>query len=365
MQDDDFYAVIPAGGSGTRLWPLSRKASPKFLHPLTGTDRSLLQATFDRLAPLVGADHVYVVTGTAHAAAVAEQLPQLPAANLLVEPSPRDSCAAIALATGVIARRAPGAVVGSFAADHLIKDVPAFHAVVRAAVECARQGQLMTIGITPSRPETGYGYLECAAGASAGGAQQLLAFREKPSADLAAEYLESGRYLWNAGMFVWRADVFLEQLRRRRPDVATPVEQLAAAWDGPDRESVLTTVWPTVPKVAVEYAVLEPASLDGLVSTVPGDFGWSDIGDFETVGALLGRDVDGVAVVGDAASVAGLDSDGVIAVPSGGRLIALLDVHDLVVVDTPDAVVVARRDRVQDVKKLTELLKERGRDDCV
>jgi mannose-1-phosphate guanylyltransferase len=361
---DDFYAVIPAGGSGTRLWPLSRTDHPKFLHPLTGTDRSLLQATFDRLAPLVGPDHVYVVTGTAHAAAVAEQLPQLPPANLLVEPSPRDSCAAIALATAVIARRTPGAVVGSFAADHLIDDVPAFHDVVRAAVECARTGQLMTIGITPSRPETGYGYLECGdpLGATS---QPVLAFREKPSAEVAAEYVKSGRFLWNAGMFVWRADVFLAQLRQRRPDVAAPVEQIVAAWDGPDRESALGAGWPTVPKVAVEYAVMEPASLDGLVSTVPGDFGWSDIGDFETVGTLLGRDVDGVTVVGDPAAVANLDSDGVIVVPTEGRVIALLDVHDLVVVDTPDAVVVARRDRVQDVKKLTELLKERGQEDWI
>jgi mannose-1-phosphate guanylyltransferase len=361
---DDFYAVIPAGGSGTRLWPLSRKATPKFLHPLTGTDRSLLQATFDRLAPLVGPDHVYVVTGAAHAAAVAEQLPQLPAANLLVEPSPRDSCAAIALATGVIARRAPGAVVGSFAADHLVNDVAAFHEVVQAAVECARQGQLMTIGITPSRSETGYGYLECGDLLGAKG-QRVLAFREKPSQDVAAEYLKSGQYLWNAGMFVWRADVFLDQLRQRRPDVAAPVEQIAAAWDGPDRDAVLDATWPTVPKVAVEYAVMEPASLDGLVSTVPGDFGWSDIGDFETVGTLLGRDVDGVTVVGDPAAVVSLDSDSVIVVPTDGRTVALLDVHDLVVVDTPDAVVVARRDRVQDVKKLTELLKDRGRDDRI
>jgi len=366
---DDFYAVIPAGGSGTRLWPLSRTSNPKFLHPLTGTDRSLLQATFDRLAPLVTAGRVYVVTGAAHADAVAQQLPELPAENLLVEPSPRDSCAAIALATEIISLRAPGAVVGSFAADHLINDVAAFHATVRAAVDCARQGQLMTIGITPSRPETGYGYLECGdptaiASPGAPAPQQVLAFREKPSVDVATEYLKSGHHLWNAGMFVWRADAFLDQLRQRRPDVAEPVHRIAAAWDGASRDAVLSAVWPTVPKVAVEYAVMEPASLDGLVSTVPGDFGWSDIGDFETVGALFGHDQDSVTVVGDG-SVVSLDSDGVIVVPSEGRLVALLDVHDLVVVDTPDAVVVCRRDRVQDVKRLTELLRERGRDDCV
>ena len=353
---DEFYAVIPAGGSGTRLWPLSRADRPKFLLPLTGTDRSLLQATFDRLAPLIGPEHVYVVTGARHAAAVAEQLPELPRPNLIAEPAPRDSCAAIALATGIIERRAPGAIVGSFAADHLIEDVPAFHDVVRQAVAAAAQGQLLTIGITPSRPETGYGYLECAEpiGASA---QRLLAFREKPSLELATEYVKSGRYLWNAGIFVWRASVFLDQLRARRPDVAAPVERIVAAWDTAD--SVLDELWPTVPKVAVEYAVLEPASLEGLVSTVPGDFGWSDIGDFETIGALLGHDVDGVTAIGDA-PVLNLDSDGVVAVPAEGRLLALLDVHDLIVVDTSDAVVVCRRDRAQDVKRLTELLRERG-----
>jgi mannose-1-phosphate guanylyltransferase len=361
----DFYAVIPAGGSGTRLWPLSRTDRPKFLHLLTGTDRSLLQATFDRLAPLVTAAHVYVVTGAAHAGAVAGQLPQLPAGNVLVEPSPRDSCAAIALATEIIERRAPGAVVGSFAADHLISDAAAFHQTVRAAVEGARRGQLMTIGITPSRPETGYGYLECGEPLRAA-SQQLLAFREKPSLEVATEYVKSGRYLWNAGMFVWRARVFLDQLRQRRPDVARPMQRIGAAWDRPDRDEVLGAVWPTVPEVAVEYAVMEPASLDGLVSTVPGDFGWSDIGDFETVGSLLGREQDGVTVVGGArGQVVSLDSDGVVAVPSDGRLLALLDVHDLVVVTTPDAVVVCRRDRVQDVKKLTELLRERGRGDSV
>jgi mannose-1-phosphate guanylyltransferase len=363
---DDFHAVIPAGGSGTRLWPLSRTGNPKFLHALTGTDRSLLQATFDRLVRLVTPERVYVVTGAAHAGTVAEQLPELPASNLLVEPAPRDSCAAIALATDVIARRSTGAVVGSFAADHLVDDVAAFHDVVRRAVEGARDGQLMTIGITPTRAETGYGYLECSEPLG-GSMQKLLAFREKPSVEVATEYVKSGRYLWNAGMFLWRADVFAEQLAARRPDIAEPVARIGAAWDTPDRDAVLDRTWPTVPKVAVEYAVLEPASLDGLVSTVPGDFGWSDIGDFETVSALLGRDQDGVTVVGhgSVASVVSIDSDGVIVVPSGERLVALLDVHDLIVVDTPDAVVVCRRDRAQDVKKLTELLRERGRTDRV
>src|SRR5205807_1779713 len=155
------YAVIPAGGSGTRLWPLSRAGNPKFLHPLTGSAQTLLQATVGRLAPLAPPEQIYVVTGVAHAAAVARQLPELPVENVVVEPSPRDSCAAIGLAAAIIAERDRQAVMGSFAADHLVRDQERFVQVLRQAVEGARKGQLMTVGITPTHPESGYGYLEC------------------------------------------------------------------------------------------------------------------------------------------------------------------------------------------------------------
>jgi mannose-1-phosphate guanylyltransferase len=363
MMPTDLHMVVPAGGSGTRLWPLSRAANPKFLHALTGTDRSLLQATFDRLVPLCSAERLLLVTGTAHATSVARQLPDLPERNILVEPFARDSCAAIALAAAVIEQRSPGAVMASFAADHLITDTEAFHEVVGHAVEGAAQGRLMTIGITPTRPETGYGYLRCSEPARAGVLQTVLEFKEKPTAEVAAEYLASGSYLWNASMFLWRTDVFLAELAARRPDVHDPIRGIAAAWDSERRETVLGELWPTVPKVAVEYAVMEPAATEGKVATVPGDFGWHDIGDFETLGELLGRDIDGARVVDvspDSAPVLVVDGDGVIAVPCAPRVIATLGVHDLIVVDTTDAVLVCRRDRAQDIKKLTELLRERG-----
>jgi mannose-1-phosphate guanylyltransferase len=356
-QPDDFYAVIPAGGSGTRLWPLSRRKNPKFLQALGGTDRSLLQATVDRLLPLVPAERIFVVTGTAHAAAVARQLPDLPDANLLVEPSPRDSAAAIALACQVISRRSPDAVVGSFAADHVITDPEAFRRTVAVAIDSARGGQLMTIGITPSRPETGYGYVECSEPLTPFTAQKVLSFREKPPSDVAAHYVAAGRYLWNAGMFVWNARLFLDELARRRPDVSEPTAAIGAAWAGPDREARLTELWPTVARVAVDYAVLEPAAADGLVGTVPGDFGWSDIGDFETIAEVLGRPQNGAVVVPTAGgSFLGVDSDRLVVMPRSGRLIAALGVEDLIIVDTDDAVLVCRRDRAQDVKRLTELL---------
>ncbi|HEY0451065.1 mannose-1-phosphate guanylyltransferase [Actinophytocola sp.] len=365
MRPTDLHMVVPAGGSGTRLWPLSRAANPKFLHALTGTDRSLLQATFDRLAPLCTPERLLVVTGTAHATSVIRQLPELPERNILVEPFARDSCAAIALAAAVIEERSPGAVMASFAADHLITNIPAFAATVRHAVEGAAAGRLMTIGITPNRPETGYGYLRCSEPAKPATVQTVLEFKEKPTLEVATEYLASGRYLWNASMFLWRTDVFLAELAARRPDVHDPIRTIARAWDTTEQETVLAEAWPTIPKVAVEYAVMEPAAAEGKVATVPGDFGWNDIGDFETLGELLGRDIGGSRVVDvtglkDAPPVLVVDGDGVIAVPFSSRVIATLGVTDLIVVDTADAVLVCRRDRAQDIKKLTELLRERG-----
>jgi mannose-1-phosphate guanylyltransferase len=354
---------VPAGGSGTRLWPLSRATNPKFLHPLTGTDRSLLQATYDRLVPLVSPDRVHIVTGTAHAPGVARQLPDVPERNILVEPLARDSCAAIALAAAVIEQRSPGAVMASFAADHLIKDTEAFAATVNEAVAGAQEGKLMTIGIAPTRPETGYGYLRCSAKAELGVQQRVLEFKEKPTLSVATEYVASGRYLWNASMFVWRTDVFLAELEKRRPDVFTPVSKIAEAWDTDARDDVIGSLWTSIPKVAVEYAVMEPAAADGLVATVPGDFGWSDIGDFETLGELLAVSGDGVRVVETpgAGVVVAVDTQDVVAVPAGGRLVATLGVRDLIVVDTPDAVLVCQRERAQDIKRLTEILRDQGR----
>lgn len=358
------YAVIPAGGSGTRLWPLSRAGNPKFLHPLTGSAHSLLQATVARLAPLASIDRTYVVTGVSHAAAVARQLPGLPEENLLVEPSPRDSCAAIALAAAVIARRDPSAVMGAFAADHLVRDGGRFAEVVRQAVDGAQRGLLMTIGITPTCPETGYGYLRCGEAVGDGPVRRVEEFTEKPPYDVAVSYLESGRYLWNASIFVWRVDAFLAELARQQPALHAGVTRIAEALDTGDRDTVLGEVWPTLPKISVDYAVMEGAAAAGLVGTVPGGFGWNDVGDFHTLGQVLPGDTAGNVVVGgadaDKPGVLLRDASGVVVVPQSGRIVAALGVADLIVVDTPDALLVCPRDRAQDVKQLVDELKERG-----
>ncbi|MEH0843417.1 sugar phosphate nucleotidyltransferase [Micromonospora sp. CPCC 205711] len=361
------YAVIPAGGSGTRLWPLSRAGHPKFLHPLTGSSASLLQATVDRLAPLATPDCTLVVTGAAHAAAVARQLTRLPEENILVEPSPRDSCAAIALAAAVIAVRDPEAVMGSFAADHLIRDTAAWVETVRAAVRGAEQGLLMTVGITPTHAETGYGYLETGAPTGDGLLRPVIEFKEKPAAPVAEAYLRSGRHLWNASMFVWRVDIFLAELARQQPALHAGVTTIAAAWGTPEQDEALGAIWPTLPKISVDYAVMEGAATAGRVATVPGDFGWNDVGDFHTLGDVLPADAAGNVVLGTDAKPGVLlhDCAGLVVVPQSGRLVAALGLRDVIVVDTPDAVLVCPRDRAQDVKLLVDELKARGEEGLV
>ncbi|MEO7746547.1 MAG: mannose-1-phosphate guanylyltransferase [Actinomycetota bacterium] len=365
MSNPGFYAVVPAGGAGTRLWPLSRAGHPKFLHDLTGTGSTLLQSTWQRLAPL--AEAVLVVTGTAHAAAVARQLPDLAEADLLVEPSPRDSTAAIGLAAALVARRDPDAVIGSFAADHVIGDQQVFAAAVAEAVAVARTGRLVTVGITPTFAATGFGYVR-ADGAldvpAAPSALQVTEFVEKPDAPTAAAYLAGGQHLWNAGMFVVRAGTLLDLLGEHQPALAAGLATIADAWDGPAREQVLGEVWSTLPKIAIDYAVAEPAAAAGRVAVVPGRFGWDDIGDFDALATLLPADGSGVQGLGDAHRVVCTDARALV-VPASGRLVAVLGLDDVVVVDTPDAVLVTSRARAQEVKAVVDALRAAGRTDLL
>ena len=357
--NDHFWAVIPAGGAGTRLWPLSRATSPKFLHDLTGSGRSLLQATWDRLAPLTGS-RVLVVTGVSHRAAVGEQLPELPSDQLLAEPAPRDSMAAIGWAAAVLEARDPDAVLGSFAADHVIADEEAFRACVADAVRVAEQGFVVTIGIEPTHPATGFGYIEMASVLGEGPATAVSQFVEKPDRARAEEYLATGRFRWNAGMFVVKATVLLDLLAQWHPELAAGVRALAA---DPGR---LDDVWPGLEKIAIDHAVAEPAAAQGRVAMVPGGFRWDDVGDFSSLGDLLtdAAGMPGVRVLGDASAVRVVDSTGIV-VPGTGRVVALVGLDDVVVVDTPDALLVMSRERAQDVKAVVDALRSEGRTDLL
>jgi mannose-1-phosphate guanylyltransferase len=355
--DEKLWAVVPAGGAGTRLWPLSRAGAPKFLHDLAGGGRSLLQATYDRLLPLVG-DQLLVVTGAAHQFAVRGQLDALPADQVIAEPSPRDSMAAIGLAAAIIERRDPEAVIGSFAADHVIADPEAFRACVSEAAQVARTGVLVTIGIEPDFASTAFGYILL--GDRLKGfetAHAVAAFVEKPDVATAKAYVDSGDFRWNAGMFVARARSGCSAASRSRITLARDLRLIAAE---PER---LDELWPGLTKIAIDHAVAEPAAAAGKVAVVPGSFGWQDIGDFEALNGLL-DDGAGINVLGNAAQVIAIDSTGLV-VAGTSRTVTVLGLENVVVVDTGDALLVTTTAHAQQVKSIVDAVKASGRTDLV
>lgn len=365
-----FYAVIPAGGSGTRLWPVSRRSRPKFLHDLLGSGRTLLQATWDRLEPLTDPERIFVVTGAAHVDEVRAQLPGLRDANIIIEPSPKDSAAAIGLAAELIRRRDPEAVIGSFSADHSITNRQGFAEVVVEAVAAAATGDIVTVGITPTYPATAYGYIrtgEALAIDGAPSARRAERFVEKPEAAEARRYMFSGSYRWNAGMFIARADALLGQIAQESPELAHSLEQIADCLDDGGATADPIELWDSLPSRAIDYVVAEPAAEAGRVIVIPGDFGWDDVGDFASVASLrqpVWGEGSGVYSTNEDAPVVAVESSGVL-ISETGRLVALVGVQDLVVVDTADALLVTTRQRAQQVKQAVAEVKRVGRDDLL
>lgn len=371
---DRFYSIIPAGGAGSRLWPLSRAGAPKFLRDVAGQGTTLLRGTWDRLLPLGGPDRILVVTGRAHEREVRRQLPELRPENTVLESEGRDSSAAIGLAAAVLVRRQPDAIVGSFAADHLIGATGRFHAAVREAAATAEAGYIATIGIQPYEPSEAFGYIRTGPPLvipGAPGARAVESFVEKPDARTARRYLDSGEYLWNAGMFIARADLLLAELERGAPELAAGLAEIADAWGTARQEAVLAELWPRLPKIAIDYTVAEPAARAGRLAVVPGYFQWDDVGDFAAVGRLHqirhaaeAEEANGLFVQGDAGRVVSVDASGFVCGGSG-RVIAVAGIPDVVVVDTPDALLVTTRAKAQQVKQLVQALGERGLDEVL
>lgn len=363
-----FYSVIPAGGIGSRLWPLSRADAPKFLHDLTGSGQTLLRDTWDRLAPISGEDRVMVVTGRAHRAAVEEQLTSLEDKNVVLESEPRDSSAAIGLAAAILERREPGVIIGSFAADHVIAGQQLFRDAVAEAVIAADAGYIATIGITPTEPAIGFGYIHTGAELGIEGASHTLAvdsFVEKPDAATARKYVKSGQYLWNAGMFIARADRLLEELGKSQPALLAGILELAEAWDTPERGAVVDRIWPGLTKIAIDYSVAEPAAAAGKLAVVPAHFSWDDVGDFASIAKLHASGFKSdLAILGEGARVLSDSATGIV-VSNGERTIALIGVKDIVVVDTPDALLVTTTENAQKVKGVVDALRVSGRTDVL
>lgn len=353
------HALILAGGRGTRFWPRSRRKRAKQVLEFLGHG-TLIQQTFEHLAPVVPPERIWVLTNRDLEAEIARQLPQVPRRQILAEPEPRNTAPAIGLAARILSEIDPRAIMGIFPADHYVALPKGFRKFVRAAYRNARAGHMTLLGIAPRWAETGYGYLEFAAGQLQPGslrAVTLRAFHEKPDRARAQRFLKAGRYAWNAGMFFWPARAILAAMREHMPATAELLESLPA-WGSRAFAKRLADVFPKCENISIDYGVLEKCA--GVMALAAGDIGWSDVGSFNAVYELLPHDRDGNTGRGEALV---LDSRGNLI--DSPRLVALLGVDDLVVVDTPDALLITRRDRAQDVGQLVKAIEKQGRTDLL
>ncbi len=349
------YAVILAGGGGTRLWPLSRVARPKPFLPLTG-ESTLLQQTVARLAPLILPRDVYVVADARYLDLIREQLPDLPAANVVTEPVGRNTAAAVALAALAIERPGDDVMV-ILPADHAIADESGFRDALAVAGSVASDGRLVTLGIRPSGPETGYGYVLATGDPTFIDGRETFdveQFVEKPTVERAGELLASGRAHWNAGIFIWRRDAVLSGLERHAHDIVGAIRRALA-------DGSMDVAYPTIRSTSIDYGLLEPVSLEGRVSIVPADIGWSDVGSWAALLDALAAD-DGVVAMSEGASESlDIESRDILVHAAGGRLVVTVGLDGVIVVDTPDAILICSRDRAQDVKRVVDRLVADGR----
>ncbi|MDO9021619.1 MAG: sugar phosphate nucleotidyltransferase [Deltaproteobacteria bacterium] len=360
----EIYTVIMAGGSGTRFWPSSRRLKPKQFLPLGDGVTPLLTATVKRVAPLSPPERVLIVTRADLAEVTHEACPEVPPANILLEPVGRNTAPCVAWATAVIQRRDPNAVVVVLAADAHISDEPAFLAALRLAAEAAGTGAIVTLGITPTRPETGYGYLHVGEGFEGApeGVRVVRAFVEKPDAERAQQYLLGGEHLWNAGIFVFRADVMARAVRAHLPTVAdaTAAFDQAAGLGVVEEVREVNARYPGLPNVSLDYGVMEN---ERAIAVVPVSCGWSDVGSWQAAWELGLKDGAGNVLAGVEGTV--VDARGNVVVAPPGKVVALVGVSDLVVVDTGDVLLVMSRERAQDVKKAVDALSEARRHDVL
>ena len=374
-----FAPVILAGGSGTRFWPRSRKARAKQVLALDG-ERTMIQQTLDRLLPLGSASDVWVVTNGLLKDTIAGQLPEVPGGNILSEPSARNTAPACALAAFLLEKSEPETVIGIFPSDHIVKEPLRFAEVVRAGVALAASGErIVVLGVPPTRPETGYGYIEQGEAVDPAGlpcgeipVRRLKRFTEKPDLATAEAFLATGNYAWNGGIFLWSARTLAGAIREHRPAMAPLLEEIAAAYGTSDFDRVFAEVYPRCESISIDYAVLEPRSAKGEMANeiycLPADFSWTDIGSWAALHEhqaampeLTGCGGENVVDAGSSMAI-GAHRNYVFA---PGKTVVLLGVDDLVVVETEDSLLITTRDRSQDVGKVVKALAEAGRHELI
>lgn len=352
------YIVILAGGSGTRFWPLSRTARPKQLISITG-DRSMLQRTVERVLPLKP-KRILIITNRIQAEETERQLAhyrKIPI-DIIAEPSAKNTAPAIGLAATIIAAHDPDGVMVVLPADHFIKDEQALQQTLVDAAHAARKGYLVTLGIMPSRPETGYGYIEADMELRGSGPFPVLRFVEKPPLNEAVRYLDAGNFFWNSGMFIWRADTIMAEISAYLPELAEALSRVTFTndvWELSDLDEQIASVYGSVASVSIDYGVMEKSSR---VQVVPVEMGWSDVGSWSSLPEVVEADDSGTVCVNSNGHVS-LDSSGCL-IYVDSKVVATVGVHNLIVVSTPDALLICDRERAQDVKKVVEELGKRG-----
>lgn len=350
-----YYALILAGGGGTRLWPMSRQSKPKQMLPLVG-ERSMFKTSVERLAPIFSPDRIYISTAQPYVDDLRSEAPAIPPENFIVEPSARNNAAAVALAMTVIHKRDPQAVVAMLTADHHISKVDVFREVLSAAHDIAQQGKIVTLGISPTFPSTGFGYIQ--QGEMLGNLRgfpyhHARRFTEKPDLVRATQFVASGVYSWNSGMFIWQADTAMYEFARQLPEMETLLQELRPTIDTPEFAETLHRIWEQMPKVSIDYAIMEHA--EGM-AVIPVDIGWSDVGTWSSLYDVLEQDKLGNC--GKNGTDKRITLDATRSLFYTDKLTVAIGVDDIIVVETEDAILVCNRNRAQEVKEIVNYLRE-------
>lgn len=344
------YAVIMAGGIGSRFWPSSKEKTPKQLLNIFG-ERSMIQDTVHRLKGIVDDDNIFIVTNKVQKPEILKQLPQLPSSNIIEEPFGRNTAACIGLSAVILKSKEKDAVMITLPADHLVRDIDSFHKTVKTAINYAyKSGGLVTIGITPSRPETGYGYIQIDDREIEENIFKVYTFAEKPNYATAVRFLESGDFFWNSGIFIWRVDSILEEMRILMPELSEGLHKIEKDLNSPDFEKTVATVYGQLRNISIDYGVMEKSNK---VFLTKGNFIWSDVGSWEEVYQLSEKDPNGNAIKGNTYTEMTVDSF----IYSPNKFTAAIGVENLIIVNTDDALLVCRRDHSQEVRKVVDHLK--------
>lgn len=354
---DHTYAVIMAGGGGTRLWPVSRRELPKQLLPLLD-EQTLFQSTVTRLEKLFPPEHILVVTVSEQASIMQEQAPEIPLENYLIEPAPRGTASVVGLGAAVLTQRDPKAMMAVLPSDHFIRNRDLFHYLLRAAFDVAKKGYLVTLGITPTFPSTAYGYIqqgEALDGEFKYPVYAVKRFIEKPNEQTAHQLLRNGDHSWNSGMFIWRVADILTEIEKQMPELSDAVTKISAAWDTPQKDEVLDALWYDLKVETVDYGVMENAEL---VAVLPaGGLGWSDVGSWDSLSEVLLPDMNGN--IAQNAHHLAIDTHNTLVYSNDNeRLVVTIGVDDMVLVDTGDVLLVCKSDQAQKVRDVVEHLRK-------